>query len=145
MNRFWIGAAALALTLGVVGSGPARAWDRGEVDVLTVLPDIGHNVKSSVEGLTVGPDGNIWFTEDVGKLGSITPDGVIHEYNLPDGANSIAGLTLGPDHNLWFTEDQADKVVRGVLGTGAAVAASPTPTASPTTGSSAKPSATATP
>ena len=38
------------------------AWDRGDVDVLAVLPDVTPGFPSSVEGLTVGPDGNIYVT-----------------------------------------------------------------------------------
>ena len=50
MARFCIGAAALGLSLGLLASLPARAWDRGPVDVLTVLPDVAQGVQSSVEG-----------------------------------------------------------------------------------------------
>jgi hypothetical protein len=39
-----------------------NARDRGEVDVLAVLPDVTPDVPSSVEGLTVGPDDNIYVT-----------------------------------------------------------------------------------
>ena len=57
-------AAVLGLTLGAFASAPAGAWNRGNVQVLTVLPDLLNQpgVKSSVEGLTVGPDGNIYVT-----------------------------------------------------------------------------------
>ena len=41
---------------------PPSAWERGDVDVLAVLPDVTPGVPSSVEGLTVGPDGNIYVT-----------------------------------------------------------------------------------
>jgi hypothetical protein len=52
-------AVAIALALGVLAAaGPAVAWDRGQVDVLAVLPDATPGMPSSVEGLTVGPDGN---------------------------------------------------------------------------------------
>ena len=65
MTGFKVGAAALALMTGVLGAAPANAWKRGEVDVLAVLPDlVGQGgkpgIKSSVEGLTVGPDGHIY-------------------------------------------------------------------------------------
>jgi len=56
MARFW----SAALLLGVLAATPASAWDRGDVDVLAVLPDVTPGVPSSVEGLTVGPDGNIY-------------------------------------------------------------------------------------
>ena len=60
MTGFKIGAAALGLMIGVLAAAPASAWKRGPVQVLAVLPDVTPGVKSSVEGLTVGPDGNIY-------------------------------------------------------------------------------------
>src|SRR5689334_23311171 len=56
MSRFW----SAAILLGILSATPASAWDRGDVDVLAVLPDVTPGVPSSVEGLTVGPDGNIY-------------------------------------------------------------------------------------
>jgi hypothetical protein len=60
MRRFKIGAAAIGFIIGAALAAPATAWDRGRVDVLTVLPDVTPGVQSSVEGLTVGPDDNIY-------------------------------------------------------------------------------------
>jgi hypothetical protein len=61
MTRFKIGAAVLGLVIVALGAAaPAGAWERGDVDVLAVLPDVTPGVQSSVEGLTVGPDGNIY-------------------------------------------------------------------------------------
>ena len=57
MTRIWCAAVLLGLMTAVP---PANAWDRGDVDVLTVLPDATPGQPSSVEGLTVGPDGNIY-------------------------------------------------------------------------------------
>ena len=62
-----VASAALGLMIGVLATSPASAWNRGNVQVLTVLPDLvgqgsGQSVKSSAEGLTVGPDGNIYVT-----------------------------------------------------------------------------------
>src|SRR6516162_6800372 len=62
-----VASAALGLMIGVLVTSPASAWNRGNVQVLTVLPDLvgqgpGQPVKSSAEGLTVGPDGNIYVT-----------------------------------------------------------------------------------
>ena len=48
--------------LGILSATPVSAWDRGDVDVLAVLPDVTPGVPSSVEGLTVGPDDNIYVT-----------------------------------------------------------------------------------
>ena len=62
MSRFKIGIAALGATIGILTATSVGAWERGPVDVLAVLPDFTQNVQSSAEGLTVGPDGNIYVT-----------------------------------------------------------------------------------
>src|SRR3974390_1794996 len=56
MRGFKVAVAALGLIIGVLASAPASAWIRGPVDVLAVLPF----ASGSVEGLTVGLDGNIY-------------------------------------------------------------------------------------
>src|SRR3984893_12025103 len=62
MSRFKIGIVALGATIGILTATSVGAWERGPVDVLAVLPDVTQNVQSSAEGLTVGPDGNIYVT-----------------------------------------------------------------------------------
>lgn len=55
-------------------------------------------------GITAGPDGNIWFTEQWGgKIGRITPDGTLTEFSIPSGG-SPQDITAGPDGNLWYTD-----------------------------------------
>jgi sugar lactone lactonase YvrE len=80
MRGFKVAAAALGLIVGVLAAAPASAWNRGNVQVLTVLPDLLNQpgVKSSVEGLTVGPDGNIYVT----SFGFNTNGGVSAPANL---------------------------------------------------------------
>jgi virginiamycin B lyase len=63
-------------------------------------------------GITAGPDGNLWFTEGIGKIGRITPAGVITEFTVPTTGSGPDGITAGPDGNLWFTEDQANQIGR---------------------------------
>src|ERR1700674_4539671 len=54
-----------------------------------------------------GPDGNIWFSsqgmDGSGKVGRITPLGVITEFATP-GVGAPGGITAGPDGNLWLTQ-----------------------------------------
>ncbi len=71
--------------LGVLAAPPANAWDRGRVDTLAVLPDVTPGVPSSVEGLTVGPDGNIYVpTFGFNAAGAITGNAVLFVIK-PDG------------------------------------------------------------
>jgi streptogramin lyase len=74
--------------------------------------------------LTVGPDGNLWFSEQGrfavfpngqqgtfepfnsgGKIGQITPAGAITEFPLAPGydVQNTSALTVGPDKDLYFT------------------------------------------
>ncbi len=67
--------------------------------------------------IAVGPDRNIWFTK-AGKLGRVTPDGVITEFDLPTPGSGPTGLTAGSDRRppdylidkLWFTESAGNKL-----------------------------------
>ena len=92
MSRFKIGIAALGLAIGILATLPARAWERGPVDVLAVLPDVTQNVQSSVEGLTVGPDGNIYVptfgfnTTGSTRVGACPMPGTVT--NSPRGSTS---------------------------------------------------------
>jgi hypothetical protein len=64
-------------------------------------------------GITAGPDGNLWFTEEyVGKVGRITPAGAITEFPVPTATAYLEGITAGPDGNVWFTEKGKDRIGR---------------------------------
>ena len=66
---------------------------------------------SQPDGITLGSDNNLWFTESQGnKLGVI--DALTHailEYPLPPNADP-GSIVSGPDGNLWFTEIALSKV-----------------------------------
>jgi sugar lactone lactonase YvrE len=57
MRGQWMSRTALALMLAV-GSSPAVAFDRGHAETFAVLPP----GSTGPEGLTVGPDGNVYVT-----------------------------------------------------------------------------------
>src|SRR5262249_45016316 len=54
--------------------------------------------------ITLGPDGNLWFTEAANQVGRITPDGTVSEFTVPTFPGGLRGITAGPDGNVWFTE-----------------------------------------
>jgi streptogramin lyase/phosphodiesterase/alkaline phosphatase D-like protein len=55
--------------------------------------------------IALGPDGNMWFTEDSGQIGQIAPDGTVAEFHDNISSDSYPyDIALGPDGNLWFTE-----------------------------------------
>ena len=59
-------------------------------------------------GIAAGPDGNVWFTEPVGRVGKITPAGVVTEFaagitpGMTPGSHPQA-IASGPDGNIWYT------------------------------------------
>jgi virginiamycin B lyase len=58
-------------------------------------------------GITIGPEGNLWFTESKPfKIGRITPQGAITEFPIatsPAANAFVTDIAAGPDGNLWFT------------------------------------------
>lgn len=55
------------------------------------------------QGITAGPDGNLWFTEFYDNVvGRITPAGSSTLFNLKT-QNSATYITSGPDGALWLT------------------------------------------
>ena len=68
---------------------------------------------SSPRSITVGADGNLWFTELFGNnIGRITRSGVITEFPVRTSFGGPATITSGPDGALWFTENNAGKIGR---------------------------------
>jgi streptogramin lyase len=62
--------------------------------------------------ITSGPDNNLWFTELIGnKIGRISTDGTITEFELPHPQSVPDQIVQGPDGNLWFTEHK-DRIGR---------------------------------
>jgi virginiamycin B lyase len=76
---------------------------------------------SGPTGITAGPDGFMWFTEQTAnKIGRIevfgqagSPIGTVTDFFIvttPDSAPT--GITQGPDGRLWFTERDGNKIGR---------------------------------
>ena len=54
-------------------------------------------------GITPGPDGSIWFTENGGgRIGRISTGGQVTEFPLASLGTFPSGIAAGPDGNLWF-------------------------------------------
>ncbi|MDB5619894.1 hypothetical protein [Tardiphaga sp.] len=71
------------------------------------------NKGSWPRGITVGPDGHIWFTElAANKIGRVTLTGAFTEFEIPTENAQAYGIVTGPDQNLWFTESGAGKIGR---------------------------------
>ncbi len=103
--------AGVALAAGLAAAAPARAvTPDGQVTEFAA----GISAGSAPYGIAQGPDGNLWFTEQVGnRLGRITPQGQVTEFATGITAVSFpTGIAQGPDGNLWFTERGGDRIGR---------------------------------
>jgi len=116
MTLVKIAMAVLGLMIGVLAAAPANAWTRGQVDVLAVLPDVKPGVQSSVEGLTVGLDGNIYvptfgFNTNGALTGSavlfvISPNGdLIRKVTIKGSSPHMLGLRFNPVNNFLLVLD----------------------------------------
>ncbi len=105
-RRSWLGFLVLVTMSGVLASAgtasssPASPAKPGRIQEFAVpTPD------ADLIGIAAGGDGNIWFAEDfVGKVGRVTPDGVVTEFPIPKGVDAW-NMAPGPDGNVWFTTD----------------------------------------
>src|SRR5262249_33885451 len=66
---------------------------------------------SNLLGITTGPDGNLWFTEqNANNIGEINPTThAISLFTVPTAGSWPWGIAAGSDGNLWFTETLANK------------------------------------
>lgn len=80
-----------------------RASKIGRIAIDGTIKEFGGPRKLTFpSGLTLGSDGNIWFLDQRGFIGRMTPRGEVTEFGgITTPGNDI---TLGPDGNVWFTE-----------------------------------------
>ena len=63
-------------------------------------------------GITIGPDGNLWFVErSAGQVARMTPVGMFTEWPLVRGAFPNR-IVVGADGALWFTELRTNRLAR---------------------------------
>src|SRR5690348_16676380 len=96
----------LLTLLGLLGcSASTPTSTRGLKGTIREFPLPASNSPS--DGITAGPDGNLWFTEITpnaqsataftGKIGRITPAGQIREFPLSAPGSYAPSITTGPD------------------------------------------------
>ncbi|MEO5361638.1 MAG: Ig-like domain repeat protein, partial [Nitrospirota bacterium] len=80
----------------------------GVITEYTIPADI-----SYPNGIVVGPDNNIWFTDyHNNAIWQLTTAGVFTQYTLPSAGflSMPQSIVLGPDGNLWFAERDNNKI-----------------------------------
>ena len=110
-------------------SGVLRVTTAGVSEPSIGLPNLGSyysGIGSAGTGsatptsITTGPDGNVWFTElykdKTGRVGRITPAGVVTDFPLPAGAGVPGPITSGPDGALWYVNSNQLAVQAGAAG-----------------------------
>jgi streptogramin lyase len=86
-----------------------------------VVSEFGTGLSAGVGlwGITNGPDGNVWFTEEsLGGVGRITPGAVITEFTAGFPTGSPRGIVSGPDGNLWVAMAGGDGAIAKVTKAG---------------------------
>jgi streptogramin lyase len=94
----------LCLSATLVASASASASLVGEVTEFST----GITVESLPSKITVGPEGDLWFTErnnnlKGSKVARMTPTGEVTEFPVL-AFSEPQGITLGPEGKLWFAE-----------------------------------------
>jgi hypothetical protein len=69
---------------------------------------------SQVNGMVLGPDNAIWFTDGgLNEIGRVDQNGTLTEFPLHSGAGlQPQGITVGTDGALWFTELHGNRIGR---------------------------------
>jgi virginiamycin B lyase len=69
---------------------------------------------TGIAGISSGPDGALWFTEnDAGRVGGVTRMG--HQVALVSAGSYPIGITAGHDGNMWICESQSNAIARLTL------------------------------
>jgi virginiamycin B lyase len=92
------------------GAAVGRITTSGQITLFTK----GISSGAALQDITVGSDGNLWFTEPFGdRIGRITKHGKITEYSagVTPGSKPYS-IASGPDGALWFTEIAGGRIGR---------------------------------
>ncbi len=94
-------------------SGAIKRFPIPDPNPNVVGPRLGAGVSNPVN-ITVGPDGNLWFTDEgFNQIGRITISGdnvKFDEFPIPTEDSAPAGITAARDGNLYFVESNPGRV-----------------------------------
>jgi len=124
-----------AMAVGSDGKFYVGSQNQADIDIVTTAGAVTQKAIPSADvigyagSMTLGPDGNVWFTEN-SHVGKITTGGAISEFAYSDGSTSnyYDSIASGPDGNLWVAEyfkPAVDKVTTAGTMTQFALACNP--------------------
>jgi streptogramin lyase len=106
-RRALLVAACLIAMLAALSGAPDAAASFTVTEYPVLTPN------STPDFITLGSDGNLWFTEETSdQVARITPGGVVTEFPTATSHVQPSDITAGPDGNLWFTEPGANDIGR---------------------------------
>jgi virginiamycin B lyase len=92
----------LLALLGIACVLAAAAMPAGAIQTVAYRAGI---TQAGIAAIAAGPDGNLWFTERPGRVGRITPTGVVTEFVA---SGPLLAIAAGPDGAIWFSETLPD-------------------------------------
>ena len=97
VRYLWLGTLAVVAMLLQPASTAAAGRSIGQASAQGV------NAIHRPQGITAGPDGALWFTnQSSNSIGRITTNGTVSSFT-DKGISGPYGITTGPDGALWFT------------------------------------------
>ena len=100
----------------ITPAGPVATYSTG-------LLQPAQSGQSQLGGITVGPDGNLWFTQEGGTTSQgegvvyrMTPAGSLSHQRGGGVLSDPSSITSGPGDNLWFTENGDEVGSLGIHG-----------------------------
>lgn len=98
--------ARILFMISALSAAAARASDTAPAPI-TEYPV--NTTGGQMNGVALGPDGNVWFVDYSGNIDRITPAGVISVFPTLPPQFSLSGpnqIVAGPDGAMWFTETE---------------------------------------
>ncbi len=97
---------------GAIGFADFGASQIGELQAGGSLRLFGDQAPhAGLSDITSGPDGAIWYTEQAGLVGRITPADDVTQLALSGAGSEPNGIAAGPARTIWVTETGIDTKV----------------------------------
>jgi streptogramin lyase len=118
MGRRWLAVAALAGCAALTActahgptAPPRPAGGPGSSAASQIgVPDGG------LSDITAGPGGAMWFSEQDGTIGRVTPNGHVATVALVPPDSDLDGIAAGPGNTIWVTEAGDNAIAEITLG-----------------------------